>query len=162
MPTHAEKRVLAHTPRQLFDLVADVDRYPEFLPWCVSARVTKREGNVLHADLVIGFKMFREKFTSRVTLTPPNRNASGVQRGGRIDVTYLEGPFRHLNNHWVFEPVGRDSCLIDFFIDFEFHSRLLQKAMGALFNEAVRVMVSAFEKRARKVYGAKAAVTDSA
>jgi coenzyme Q-binding protein COQ10 len=162
MPTHAEKRVLAHSPRQLFDLVADVDRYPEFLPWCVAARVTKREDNVLYADIVIGFKMFREKFTSRVTLTPPNRDASGLERGGYIDVTYLEGPFRYLNNHWVFEPVGRDGCLIDFFIDFEFHSRFLQRVMGALFNEAVRVMVSAFEKRARKVYGTKAAAAESA
>ncbi|MEE9140320.1 MAG: type II toxin-antitoxin system RatA family toxin [Alphaproteobacteria bacterium] len=162
MPTHAEKRVLAFTPKQLFDLVADVDRYPEFLPWCVGARVWKREGNVLHANLIIGYKVFRERFTSRVTLTPPKRDASGLERGGRVDVVYLDGPFRYLNNHWIFEPRGKDDCLIDFFIDFEFHSRFLQMAMHGVFNEAVQYMVRAFEKRAQNLYGANAVVADPA
>lgn len=143
MPTHAEKRVLGYSPKQLFDLVADIERYPEFLPWCLNARIRKREGDLVIADLVIGFKMFRERFTSRVVLQPERR---------RIDVTYSEGPFRYLNNHWVFEdhPQG---CAIDFYVDFEFHSRLLQKAIQPLFSEAVRRMVAAFEGRARALYG---------
>ena len=143
MPTHAEKRLLPHKPEQLFDLVADVDRYPEFLPWCVAARVSDRHGDVLRADLVIGFKMFREKFTSKVTLARP----------GRIDVEYFRGPFRYLNNHWIFTPEGEGSCIIDFYVDFEFRSRLLQRLIGPVFNEAVRRMVRAFETRADAIYG---------
>jgi coenzyme Q-binding protein COQ10 len=143
MPTHAEKRELPYTAEQLYDLVADVDRYPEFLPWCVAARVMRREGNVLYADLVIGFRMFRERFTSTATLYPHHR----------VDVEYIKGPFRHLNNHWVFTPAGKDRCVIDFYIDFEFRSRLLQRAMEPLFNEAVRRMVTSFETRARRLYG---------
>lgn len=144
MPTHAEKRALPYTPEQLFDMVADVERYPEFLPWAVASRIRKREGNVIVADLMIGFKMVRERFTSRVTLDRPNR----------VDVTYTEGPFRYLNNHWIFEPTPDGGTVIDFYVDFEFKSKLLQGIMGALFNEAVRLMVSAFEKRARQLYGA--------
>ena len=143
MPTHAEKRVIGYSPKKLYDLVADIERYPEFLPWCRNARIRKREGNIVIADLVIGFKMFRERFTSRVELQP-ERN--------RIDVTYAEGPFRYLNNHWVFEDHPR-GCAIDFYVDFEFHSRLLQRAIQPLFSEAVRRMVSAFEGRARTLYG---------
>ena len=143
MPTHAEKRVLLYTPRQLFDLVADIESYPEFLPWCVAARVRKREGDMIVADLVIGFRMFRERFTSRVRLDRP---------ACRIDVAYAEGPFKYLNNHWVFED-HPEGCAIDFYVDFEFHSRLLQRMIEALFQEAVRRMVSAFEGRARALYG---------
>jgi coenzyme Q-binding protein COQ10 len=144
MPTHAEQRLLPYTPEQLFDLVADVERYPEFLPWCVGARIKSRKGNELVADLVIGFKMIRERFTSLVKLDRPGR---------RIDVTYTEGPFRYLDNHWKFiaEPDGRTR--IDFFVDFEFKSIILQKIIGALFNEAVRRMVGAFEARAKQLYG---------
>ena len=144
VPTHAEKRVLACSPRQLYDLVADIERYPEFLPWCVAARIRKREGDLITADLVIGFKMFRERFTSRVRLDP---------EGSRIDVAYQEGPFKYLNNHWVFEdhPQG---CAVDFYVDFEFRSRLLQKLIEPLFAEAVRRMVAAFEARAGEMYGA--------
>jgi coenzyme Q-binding protein COQ10 len=145
MPTHAETRLLPYTPEQLFALVADVERYPEFLPWCVGARIRERETNLVVADLVIGFRMFRERFTSRVGLDPPRR----------IDVSYAEGPFRYLNNHWAFvpEPGG---CRVDFFVDFEFKSRVLQKVIEVLFGEAVRRMVTAFEKRARDLYGAPA------
>ena len=143
MPTHAEVRELPFSQAQLFDLVADVERYPEFLPWCVAARVFRRQDNVVHADLVVGFRMFRERFTSRVTLSPP----------GRVDVEYIKGPFRYLNNHWLFEPLGEGRCAIDFYIDFEFRSRLFQRAITPLFNEAVRHMVSAFDARARKLYG---------
>ena len=143
MPTHAEKRILPHTPEQLFDVVADIERYPEFLPWCIAARARRREGNVIHADMVVGFKMFRERFSTRDVLDRPRR----------IDVAYFEGPFKYLNNHWVFVPEGEGHCLIDFYIDFEFRSRFFQKMMGVVFNEAVQMMVSAFEKRARQLYG---------
>ncbi len=143
MPTHAEQRILPYTPEQLFALVADVERYPEFLPWCVGARVRERKPNLIVADLIIGFRMFRERFTSRVTLDPPRR----------IDVTYSEGPFRYLHNHWIFEPVA-NGCRIDFFVDFEFKSRILQRVIEVLFSEAVRRMVAAFEHRAHDLYGA--------
>ena len=142
MPTHAEKRVLPYAPEQLYGLVADVERYPEFLPWCRAARVTRREENVVYADLIIGFKVFRERFTSKVTLDPP----------AAIGMQYVKGPMRHLNNQWRFEP-HPEGCLIDFYVDFEFRSKLLQKLVEALFHEAVRRMVGAFEGRARDLYG---------
>jgi coenzyme Q-binding protein COQ10 len=143
MPTHADQRVLPYTAEQLFALVADIERYPEFLPWCVGARIRERRPELVVADLIIGFKVFRERFTSRVALAPPRQ----------IDVTYAEGPFRYLNNHWSFTPVA-EGCLVDFFVDFEFKSRLMQKVIEALFTEAVRRMVGAFERRARDLYGA--------
>ncbi|MFM2042206.1 MAG: hypothetical protein RLY86_782 [Pseudomonadota bacterium] len=143
MPTHAEKRVLPYTPDQLYRLVADVERYPEFLPWAVACRIRRRDGAVVWADLVIGFKMIRERFTSKVTLD---------EGGRRIHVEYVEGPFHYLNNHWNFLP-HEDGCLVDFHVDFEFRNKVLQKIIGALFNEAVRRMVAAFEGRARQLYG---------
>ncbi len=144
MPTHAEKRRLPYSPAQMFDLVADIERYPEFLPWCVGCRVTKREEGVIWGDLMVGFKMFRETYTSRVVLDRP----------ARIDVEYVRGPFRHLNNHWLFEPAGDGSeTEIDFYIDFEFRSRALQALGTAVFERAVGAMVNAFEKRAAAVYG---------
>ena len=143
MPIHAEHRRLPYTPEQLFDLVADVERYPEFLPWCLAARVRERRGNTITADLLIGFRMVRERFTSRVVLNRPRR----------IDVSYSEGPFRYLNNHWDFVRQPDGSCLIDFYVDFEFRSRLLQKIIEVLFHEAVKRMVGAFEARARQLYG---------
>ncbi len=146
MPTHAEKRALPYTPEEMFRLVAEVERYPEFLPWCLASRIRKREGAVFWADLVIGFKMVRERFTSRVELNEPAR---------RIDVSYSEGPFKYLNNHWIFEPDGNGGTVIDFYVDFEFRNRVLQKIMGALFGEAVSRMVAAFEKRAHDLYGSR-------
>jgi len=143
MPTHAEQRLIAYSPEQLFDLVADVGRYPQFLPWCAKAVVKSRTEEELVADLTIGFGPFRETFTSRVSL----------ERPGRIRVRYEKGPFRYLNNVWTFTPDPR-GCLVDFFVDFEFRSRLLQNAIGVVFNEGVRLMVSAFIKRARECYGA--------
>ena len=143
MPTHAEHRLLPYTAEQLFDLVADVERYPEFLPWCLGARVRERRDNVITADLLIGFRMVRERFTSRVVLDRPDQ----------IDVSYAEGPFRYLDNHWQFIPQEDGGCLIDFYVDFEFRSRMLQKIIGVLFNEAVKRMVGAFEGRARQLYG---------
>ncbi|MFD1624258.1 type II toxin-antitoxin system RatA family toxin [Azospirillum griseum] len=147
MPTHAEKKTLPYTPEQMYALVADVEKYPEFLPWCLAARIRKREGAVMFADLIIGFKMVRERFTSRVELNEAER---------RINVQYTDGPFQYLNNHWIFldHPGG---CCVDFYVDFEFRSKMLQSIMGLLFNEAVRRMVHAFETRAEKLYGPAAA-----
>ncbi|MBB2163308.1 type II toxin-antitoxin system RatA family toxin [Gluconacetobacter sp. 1b LMG 1731] len=142
MPTHAERRLIAYAPEQLFDLVADIGKYPQFLPWCAAARVRTRTETELVADLTIGFGPFRETFTSRVDLEHPTR----------IRVRYERGPFRYLNNVWTFTPDPR-GCLVDFFVDFEFRSRLLQAAIGVVFNEAVRLMVSAFIRRARDIYG---------
>jgi coenzyme Q-binding protein COQ10 len=141
MPTHAEKRHLPYPPGDLYALVADIEEYPEFLPWCAALRIKKRDGNQITADMVIGFKMFRERFTTRVTLTPETR----------VDVEYLNGPFKYLNNHWIFEAAEDGGCTIDFYIDFEFRSALLQKAIGVVFNEAVGKMINAFETRAHKV-----------
>jgi len=142
MPTHAEKRLLPYRADQMYALVADIERYPEFLPWCVGARIRRRVDRLVVADLMIGYKMVREGFTSRVTLSPPRR----------IDVAYSDGPFHYLNNHWEFEP-SENGCLVDFYVDFEFRSRMLQKVISVLFNEAVRRMVSAFEERAHSLYG---------
>jgi coenzyme Q-binding protein COQ10 len=144
MPTHAEKRLMPYSREQVFDLVADVERYPEFLPWCIACRIKRRDTPVLFtADLIIGFKMFRERFTSRV----------GLARPDRIDVSYQDGPFHYLNNHWQFEERAEGGCVIDFYIDFEFKSKTLQKVIGTLFNEAVQRMVNAFEQRAVALYG---------
>lgn len=142
MPSHSERRPLPYTPEQLFDLVADVARYPEFLPWCVATRIRSQTETEMVADMIIGFKMFRESFTSRVALNKPNT----------IDVSYENGPFKYLKNHWIFEP-EKDGCVIDFSVDFEFKSRLLEKAIGAVFQEAVHRMVSAFVTRADALYG---------
>jgi coenzyme Q-binding protein COQ10 len=146
VPTHAERRVLPYRPDQFFDLVADVGRYPEFLPWCVGSRVRSTSPTELISDLTIGFGPFRESFTSRVALSRPDK----------IVVRYENGPFRYLNNQWTFHPDPR-GVKVDFFVDFEFRSRVLQAAIGVVFNEAVRRMVNAFQKRARDVYGPPAA-----
>ena len=146
MPRHAERKVLPYAPGQLFDLVADVGRYPEFLPWCVGARVRTRTEAEMLADMTIGFGPFRETFTSRVAL----------ERTERIMVRYENGPFRYLRNQWKFVPHSAGT-LVDFDVDFEFRSRILQAAIGVVFGEAVRRMVNAFQKRARDVYGPPAA-----
>ena len=148
MPTHAENRTMPYSARQMYDLVADVGRYPEFLPWCAAARIRKRTavetGEVIDADLVISFKLFREKFGSRVVLTPEER---------RIDVEYLDGPFRYLNNHWQFQDLEDGGCAAEFFVDFEFKSAMLQAVIGVVFNEAMQRIVRAFEARAKALYG---------
>lgn len=143
MPTHAEQKILPYTPGQLFDLVAGVDKYPEFLPWCLASRITKREGDVFYADLIIGYKMVREKFGSRVTALRPDH----------IHVEYLSGPMKHLSNHWRFIPQKDGQTMIDFYVDFEFKNPFFQRLMGLFFNEAVKRMVAAFEDRAQKLYG---------
>ncbi len=149
MPTHAEKRIMPHSAAQMYDLIADINAYPQFLPWCVGARIRKRTmmpdgSEILDADLVISFKLFREKFGSRVTLYPEER---------RIDVEYLDGPFRYLNNHWKFTQLEDGTCEVDFFVDFEFKSAVLQAVIGVVFNEAMQRIVRAFEKRAQDLYG---------
>ncbi len=148
MPTHSETKVMAYQPEQLFDLVADVAKYPQFLPWCVGARVRSRSETEQVADLIIGFGPFRESFTSRVIM----------ERPGRMMVRYENGPFKYLKNQWLFKPDPK-GCKVEFFVDFEFRSRLLQSAIGVVFNEAVRRMVMAFLTRARVVYGPPAAAT---
>ncbi len=142
MPTHAERRVVGYRPEQIFDLVADIGKYPDFLPWCLGARVRAQSEREVVADLTIGFGPFRESFTSRVALERPLL----------IRVRYENGPFRYLNNQWRFAPDPRGTH-VDFFVDFEFRSRLLQAAIGVVFNEAVRRMVNAFLRRAGEVYG---------
>lgn len=142
MPTFNDRVAIGYRPEQLFDLVADVGKYPEFLPWCVGAQVRSRTDTMLVADLTIGFGPFRESFTSRVTLDRPKR----------IRVTYENGPFRYLNNQWVFTQTP-EGTQVDFWVDFEFKNRLLQAAIGVVFGEAVKRMVSAFLKRARDTYG---------
>ena len=142
MPTHAERQIVPYRPDQLFELVADVGKYPQFLPWCIGSRVRNRSEHELLSDLTIGFGPFRETFTSRVTLDRPNW----------VKVRYENGPFRYLNNQWDFHPHPHGTE-VAFFVDFEFKSRILQAAIGVVFNEAVRRMVGAFRKRARDVYG---------
>lgn len=142
MPAHAERKTLPYSREQLFDLVADVDKYPEFLPWCIGMRVRSENDTMLVADMMIGFKAFREVFTSRVAL----------QRPDRIDVSYENGPFKYLTNRWIFEQAGNETT-IDFHVDFEFRSKILEKAIGVVFTKAVERMVAAFENRAHELYG---------
>ena len=142
MTIHAEKRVINHRPEDLYALVADVQRYPEFLPWCLAARVREKSPIFLNADLIIGFNMFRERFTSHVDLDFDKLE---------ITVKYAEGPFKHLTNHWRFVD-HPDGCEIDFYVDFEFNSLLLQSVIETLFTEAVKRMVRAFEARADTLY----------
>ena len=150
MPRFSNKRRVAHRAQQMFDLVADVERYPEFVPLCTSLRVRSRkpegEGReTLIADMSVGYKLIRERFTSRVTLDRPQL---------RVEVRYVDGPFRHMENLWMFADAsgGRDS-LITFFIDYEFRSRTLASLMGSVFDAAFRKFSSAFEKRADALYG---------
>ena len=143
MPRFTEQRVLPYSREQLFDLVADIGKYPDFLPWCLAARVTKQDESVVLADLVIGWRLVREKFSSRVTMTRP----------AELRVDYLDGPMRYMFTNWQFKEAAGGGCQIDFIVDFEFKSRSLQMLMGVFFNEAVRRMVTAFEDRAYRIYG---------
>lgn len=147
MPVHKETRKLDYTPEQIFDLVADVGRYQEFLPWCKKSVITREFDGGFYADLVIGFKMFQETFTSKVTTKRPDL----------IHVDYLRGPLKYLHNEWKLRPAGDDACEVEFFVDFEFRNFMLEKLIGALFHEAVRRMVGAFEARAADLYGKKPA-----
>ena len=139
---HKERRVIKHTPKNLFDLVADVKKYPEFLPWCLGARIKNKTLESFEADLLIGFKIYKEIYSSRIFLDNKNK---------KIIVDYKDGPFDYLQNYWIFkdDPVG---CEIEFMVDFKFRSVFLQTLMETLFNEAVRKMVEAFENRANNLY----------
>lgn len=147
MTQHAEKRILNHQPEQLYALVADVAKYPEFLPWCLAARIRSQNDEMLVADLIIGFQVFKERFTSHVSLD---------EAAMEIHVEYAEGPFKYLKNTWKFLP-HEQGCEIDFYVDFEFNSRILQTVIESLFTEAVRRMVGAFEARADSLYQASPA-----
>ncbi|MBS9716283.1 type II toxin-antitoxin system RatA family toxin [Pseudohalocynthiibacter aestuariivivens] len=147
MPTHGEKRVLPYQAQQMFDLVADVSSYPKFLPWCAASRIRSRKEEdvteILTADLVISFKVFRERFGSRVTLNQPDM---------RIDTEYLDGPFKYLRSYWKFCDLPKGGCEVEFFVDFEFKNLILQKLIGVVFNEAMNRIVCAFEQRAEQLY----------
>jgi coenzyme Q-binding protein COQ10 len=143
MPQHQEKRILPYKPEQLFDLVAGIEHYPEFLPWCKAARILERDTNNVTADLIIGYKMFQEKFTSLVTLDRPRA----------ITVQYKSGPLAHLSNQWMFKSVEAGACELSFHVDFDFRSSLLRSAMEMFFDKALLKMVSAFEARAKELYG---------
>ncbi|WP_339854987.1 type II toxin-antitoxin system RatA family toxin [Roseovarius nubinhibens] len=149
MPSHSETRQMPYSAQQMYDLVADVASYPDFLPWTAAARVrsvTPREdgAEVMEADLVISFKLFREKFGSRVTLWPEDL---------AIDTEYLDGPFKYMQSEWRFRDV-EGGCEVGFSVDFEFRNLLLQKAAGLFFFEAMQRVVRAFEARAHELYGA--------
>jgi len=147
MPRHSETRALAYSPEQMFDLVADVARYGEFLPWVSAVRVRSDSPTEMVADLMVGFKALREKFTSRVS----------KERPGKIHVDYVDGPLKFLRNDWTFRPDGKGGSLVDFSIEFEFKSRLFEMVAGQVFDRALRAMIGAFETRATKLYGASEA-----
>ena len=151
MPTYETTRPVPHSPRQMFDLVADVESYPEFLPLCEALSVRSRKNGddktLLIADMTVGYKAIRETFTSQVLLKPGELE---------IDVKYLDGPFKYLDNKWTFEPHGDGGCQVRFFIDYEFKSRILGVLMGSMFDRAFRTFAEAFENRARKIYGTSA------
>jgi len=149
MPQFSNKRRVGHDAGQMFDLVADVERYPEFVPLCEQLKVRSRtrteDGReVVIADMTVSFKLVRERFTSRVTLDRPNL---------KILVEYLQGPFSRLENRWTFEPQGERGCVVGFFIAYEFKSRMLATLMGAMFDAAFQRFAAAFERRADEIYG---------
>ena len=152
MPGIQETRELPYSAEQMYDLVADVARYPEFLPWNSAARIRSRSpcegGEVMEADLVISFKLFRERFGSRVTLLP---EFDGQGRG-RILTEYLDGPFKHLKSVWTFAEV-EGGCEVTFYVDFEFRNAILAAVIGLVLNEAMTRVVRAFEGRAKALYG---------
>ena len=139
---HEERRIIKHTPSNLYNLVADVKKYPEFLPWCLGARVKNTSLKYFEADLIIGFKIYKEIYSSKITLDKKNK---------KIIVDYKDGPFEYLQNYWLFKE-NPDGCEIEFMVDFKFKSIFLQTLMETLFNEAVKRMVQAFENRANELY----------
>ena len=143
MPRHSESRHLPYTPEQLFEMVADVGRYDEFLPWVVAVRVRSSSETETLADLVGGFSAFMERFTSRVVKVRPDR----------IVVDYVEGPLKYLHNEWRFEPAGDGGTNLHFSVDFAFRSRLFEALAGQMFDRALRRMTGAFEQRAATLYG---------
>jgi coenzyme Q-binding protein COQ10 len=151
MPRHSETRHLPYTPEQLFELVADVARYDEFLPWVVAVRVRSASETETVADLVVGFNAFKERFTSRVVKERPTR----------ICVDYIEGPLKYLHNEWKFDRAA-DGTNVHFSVDFAFKSRLFESLAGAMFDRALRRMINAFEQRAAALYGTSKSSAQSA
>ena len=143
MPRHTETRHLPYRPEQMFDLVADVKRYQEFLPWVAATRVRSDSETMMIADLVVGFKALKESFTSRVH----------KQRPHEIKIDYVEGPLKYLHNNWHFTPDGEGGTRIDFCVDFAFRSRIFESLAGQMFDRALRRMIGAFEDRAHALYG---------
>ena len=139
---HEERRVINHTPSNLYKLVSDVKKYPEFLPWCLGARVKNNKKDSFDADLIIGFKIYKEIYSSQILLDKINN---------KITVNYKSGPFEYLQNHWIFNE-NKKGCEVEFMVDFKFKSVFLQTLMETLFAEAVKRMVSAFENRANQLY----------
>ncbi len=139
---------MPYSAQQMYDLVADVGSYPKFLPWCAAARIRSRTpqgaSEVMEADLVISFKVFRERFGSRVVLHPDEH---------KIDTEYLDGPFRYMKSNWAFADRPDGGCDVSFFVDFEFKNAVLQGIIGMVFNEAMQRIVRAFERRAAELYG---------
>lgn len=152
MTHHSETRDLPYSARQMYDLVADVESYPDFLPWTVGARVRERRevtgGEEMLADLVVSFKVFRERYTSRVLLTPPEEGGTA-----KVDVTAVDGPFETLVTHYTFTPREGGGCTMGLNVEFRFRSRIMQKAAGMAFELALRQVTRAFEKRAAEIYG---------
>jgi len=143
MPKHEEMRSLPYSAKQMFDLVAEIEKYPDFLPWCKRAEILSREGKRVVADLVIGYKIFQEKFTSEVVLNRPHS----------IIVHYRSGPLSHLSNSWEFKSLGQKKCELSFQLDFDFHSTFLRTTMNLFFEKALSKMVACFEVRAKELYG---------
>ena len=143
MPRHTETRNLPYSPEQMFDLVAEVGRYQEFLPWVAATRVRSNSETLMIADLVVGFKSLKETFTSRVTKHRPTD----------IKVEYIEGPLKYLHNSWSFRPDGNGGTDIDFCVDFAFKNRIFEALAGQMFDRALRRMIGAFETRAHELYG---------
>ena len=152
MPRHSETKYLPYTPEQLFDLVADVQRYDEFLPWVVAVRVRSSSEKETVADLVVGFNAFKERFTSRVVKDPPRR----------ICVDYVEGPLKYLHNEWTFDRAPTAARTSHFSVDFAFKSRLFETLAGSMFDRALRRMTDAFEQRAAALYGISKSSAQSA
>ena len=153
MPNFNSRRRVNHSATQMFDLVADVERYPEFVPLCQALKVRQRRQNgdgteTIVADMTVSFKLVKETFTSEATLDRPGRN---------INVRYLRGPFSSLENRWTFEPKGEAACDVGFYIAYEFKSRMLALLMGSMFDAAFARFSAAFEKRADKIYGKRTA-----
>lgn len=152
MPRHSETKHLPYSPEQLFDLVADVARYDEFLPWVVAVRVRSSSVTETVADLVVGFNAFKERFTSRVVKERPNR----------VCVDYVEGPLKYLHNEWKFEPADDGGTNVFFSVDFAFRSRIFEALAGQMFDRALRRMTKAFEERAAALYGISKSSAQSA
>tara|TARA_B100002003_G_C13781006_1_gene386792 strand:+ start:21 stop:479 length:459 start_codon:yes stop_codon:yes gene_type:complete len=151
MKSHIEQKTLPYSPEQMFGLVAAVDKYKEFAPWCVASRINQWESEqVFYADLVVGYKLLRERFTSKVFLEPPEGD-----NPGKIHIEYLKGPLKHLVNHWKFTRADDGGCIIDFSVEFEFKNNVLQGVAKVFFQEIVKRMVHAFEVRAKDLYGEK-------